>query len=52
MSCKKNCCWTPYSCARQHQCACHSDDQPIGQRITRLELERATALAAMKGTRR
>lgn len=21
--CKRSCCWTPYSCAKKNNCACH-----------------------------
>jgi len=51
-ACKKSCCWTPYSCARQHQCGCHTGHQPIRKRLSQLELERATALTTKKGKKR
>lgn len=47
-TCKKSCCWTPYSCARQRQCGCHTGHQPIMNRVSQLELERATALTTKK----
>lgn len=51
-TCKKSCCWTPYSCARQSQCACHTGHQRIIDRLTPAELQRATAISKTKVGRR
>lgn len=51
-SCKKSCCWTPFQvCATKKECGCHTSEQPIYERLTAFELERATAVLKFRGKR-
>ena len=43
-TCKRSCCWTPYSCARKGACACHNGNQEVRDKITWEELVRAQAI--------
>lgn len=51
--CKRSCCWTPFTCGRQRNCACHQESVRDAERTHRAEIVdilRGTTLARVKAS--